>query len=80
MESAMAIDATAAAAAKEVAAAENAIRALASADQDRSWSAYELKTQARNGWSASAMSVALNRLVDDGILELTDGDRVRLSR
>jgi hypothetical protein len=80
MESTVAIDATAAALAEDVATAEEALRNLAAAEPERWWAAYELKAQARNGGSAGAMSMALNRLVDDGTFDLTNGDQVRLSR
>jgi hypothetical protein len=80
MEPVMPIDATSAAASAEVLAAERALRELAERDPARWWSGYELKAQARNGWSAAAMSVALNRLVDGGTLERASRDRIRLSR
>lgn len=76
----MAIDATVAAAAAEVTEAEGALRDLVAEDPDRWQGAYELKARARNGWSAAAMSIALNRLLADGAFELSDGDQIRLSR
>lgn len=79
MGSVVGVDATAAAAAAEVRSAETALRGAAAEEPGRWWSAYELKVQARNGWSAAAMSVALNQMIADGILELANGDQVRLN-
>jgi len=63
---------------EEIAEARTALVALCESQPERAWPAYELKTQARNGWSAGAMSLALSRLLDDGVLR-ADGDRIRLS-
>lgn len=63
--------------AKEISAARDALLATASGEPDRWWFAYELKDRARNGWSAGAMDIALNRLIDSGKFE-TKGDQVRI--
>ena len=63
----------------EVTAAREALVAHMQADVEAWWSTYDLKIQVRNGWTPGAMSLALNELVDEGILEAR-GDEVRLSR
>jgi hypothetical protein len=65
--------------ANEVAEAREALVDSARRDPERWWFAYELKDQARNGWSSSAMSMALTRLIDTDVFEL-QGDRIRLRR
>jgi len=71
-------DATFAAVAKEVAAARKALLALAQDEPDRWWTAFDLKTEARNGWSAGAMNLAFDDLVDSGAFDVDDDLRVRL--
>jgi hypothetical protein len=44
---------------------------------DEWWHAFELKDQARNGWSAGAMNIAFRRLIREQLFEV-DGDRIRL--
>ncbi len=63
---------------QEIVEASAALVDLCKSQPDRDWPAYELKTQARNGWSAGAMSMALSRLLDEGVL-WAEGDRIRLS-
>lgn len=63
--------------AKEISEAGDALLAKASEKPDRWWFAYELKDRARNGWSAGAMDIALNRLIDSGKFD-TKGDQVRI--
>ena len=65
--------------ASEIADAREALLDSAQHEPERWWLAYELKDEARNGWSASAMNMALARLIDTGVFEL-DGDRIRLQR
>jgi hypothetical protein len=72
------LDPTAAALAEEVAAAREALVDLCMSSPERSWPAYELKRAARNGWSAGAMTLALNRLLSEGVLR-ADGDLVHLT-
>jgi hypothetical protein len=79
MEASMKRDATSARLAKEIAEAREALIETARLDPERWWFAYELKDQARNGWSAGAMNMALRRMIDAEIFEL-DGDRIRLHR
>lgn len=74
METAMPVDATAAALAAEVGAARQALIDFVERESRDCWPAHELKARARNGWSAGAMSLALNRLLEDGTFELKDGD------
>ena len=77
MEIAMELDPAQAGLAKEIAAAREALTDLALA-RAGDWSyAYELKAQARNGWSAGAIGLALSQLIEEGRFEV-DGDRVRL--
>lgn len=71
-------DAASARLAKEIAEAREAMLDLARQEPDRWWYAYELKDQARNGWSGGAMSIALGRMIETGIFELDSGDRIRL--
>jgi hypothetical protein len=62
---------------QEVAQAREALIATVREEPDRWWSAYDLKVEVRNGWSAGAMSLALNELVEDGTFEARH-DEVRL--
>jgi hypothetical protein len=77
MELAMARDATATSLSEEIEAARDALVELCRAQPGREWRAYELKAAARNGWSAGAMAIALNRLIDEGLFEVA-GDCIRL--
>jgi len=77
MESLMSADATMTAVIEEVAAARAAIVDCAQREPDKWWEAFELKTIARNGWSAGAMGLALGELLDDGTFELDADQRVR---
>lgn len=79
MENAVPIDATFAALAEEVAAAQKALIDAISGEPRDCWHAYELKIKARNGWSPSVMSLALNRLVEDGTFEVIERDCIRLA-
>lgn len=64
--------------ADEMVAARGALLELVNEDPKRWWQAYNLKTRARSDLSAGAVSLALNRLIDDGTLDVA-GDAVRLS-
>jgi hypothetical protein len=77
MEASMSLDVATAHLAKEIGEAEDALLAKAGEEPDRWWFAYELKDRARNGWSAGAMDIALNHLIDTGKFD-TDGDQVRI--
>ena len=72
-------DSTTAHLSKEVAAAREALIAQVATDPDHWWSAYDLKVAVRNGWTSGAMSLALNQLVDEGVLEAQKG-KVRQHR
>lgn len=73
----MAVDATVSVLREQIAAAKDALVRAAS-DAEEEWPhAYELKLKARNGWGAGVMSLALNRLVEEGTFEAHKG-RVRL--
>jgi len=72
------LDPTAAALAGEVMAAREAVLELCKSDAERPRLAYELKREARNGWSAGAMTLALNGLLADGLLQ-AEGDLIRLA-
>jgi hypothetical protein len=79
MEMMMAADAPYTTLTDEIEAARSALIGLAQTEQaSHWWNAYDLKTQARNGWSAGAMSLAMNQLIDDGTFEVNDDRRVRL--
>lgn len=71
-------DATAVSLDLEVEQAKAALVELCKQDPERTWRAYELRAQARNGWSSGAMNLALNRLVDEGTLA-AHGDEISLS-
>jgi hypothetical protein len=62
--------------ATEITEARAALLEQTQGDPDRWWYAYELKDEARNGWSAGAMTMALSRLIDNGVFELK-GDLLR---
>lgn len=79
METTVPIDATTAALAQEVEAAQKALVELVTQEPRDCWPAYELKAKARNGWSAGAMSLALNRLLEDGTFVLAGGDCIRMA-
>jgi len=78
MEAQMATDATDASLSAEIEAARGALIEVCRKKPTKWWPAYELKDEARNGWSDGAMTLALNRLIDEGKLDV-QGDRVRLS-
>ncbi|HEU4702000.1 MAG TPA: hypothetical protein VFS37_05905 [Conexibacter sp.] len=80
MENVMSADATTAAVIDEIAAARDALIDCAQREPDKWWEAFELKTAARNGWSAGAMGLALGELLDDGVFELDADQRVRARR
>lgn len=65
---------------EEVQEAKRALVAVAATRTDGWWRAYELKDEARSqsGFSGNAISVAFNRLVSDGEIELGASDQVRL--
>jgi len=65
--------------ASEIAEARDALLDTVRSDPKRWWVVYQLKDQARNGWSASIMNMALARLIDTGVCEL-EGDCIRLQR
>jgi hypothetical protein len=72
------MDPTAALLAEEVGAARDALVDLCRRNPERTWPAYELKRTARNGWSAGAMTLALNHLLSEGVLQ-ADGDLIHLT-
>ena len=74
----MALDATTASFAREITEARSALLGVLQEDSERWWRAWELKSTARNGWSDGAMNLALNRLIEDGTLEVMS-DSVRLN-
>jgi hypothetical protein len=78
MEMTMAIDTTDQAITNEIADAKQALLALASEDQRDGWTARELLTRARNGWSSAVMGLALRSLLDDGRLEQGEDLRIRV--
>lgn len=79
MEASMKRNAVAERLATEIAEAHDALLDTVRRDPKRWWVAYQLKDQARNGWSASIMNLALARLIDTGVFELK-GDCIRLQR
>jgi hypothetical protein len=64
---------------RDIADARTALIELATGPPVDWWSAYDLKVQARNGWSSGVMGLALRQLLDEQILIQRPGDlRVRL--
>jgi hypothetical protein len=49
------------------------------AAERESWTAFELKKRARNGWSSSTMGLALYELLDEGHLVRDAHERVRVA-
>jgi hypothetical protein len=45
-----------------------------------SWTAFELKKHARNGWSSATMGLALLALLREGVLVRDDRHRIAASR
>jgi hypothetical protein len=78
MEFAVTFDPTFAALAAEVAAAEKALAETAAEDPHRWWYPYELRSSARNGWSAGAMGIAMDNLIARRILIVNADLRVRI--
>lgn len=78
MGGSMAIDATTEFLAREIGEAREALLREAGLFPERWWPAWELKAQARNGWSDGAMNLALNRLIQEGTFAVKE-DSVRLS-
>jgi hypothetical protein len=75
----MATDTTDEAISTEIAGAREALLSLAGERREKGWTARELLTRARNGWSSAVMGLALRGLLDDGMLEQGQDLRVRLS-
>jgi hypothetical protein len=75
----MATDTTDEAISTEIADAREALLSLAAQRREEGWTARELLTRARNGWSSAVMGLALRGLLDDGLLEQGEDLRVRLS-
>lgn len=73
----MAIDTTDEAISTEIAGAREALLAVAAQRREKGWTARELLTHARNGWSSAVMGLALRGLLDDGRLEQGQDLRVR---
>jgi peptidoglycan/xylan/chitin deacetylase (PgdA/CDA1 family) len=78
MEASVSPDVATAQLAKEIQEAGEALLKTAEKEPDTWRPAYELKDETRNGWTAGAMSIALNRLVDEGKFE-SKGDLIRLT-
>jgi hypothetical protein len=79
MEMTMAIDTTDEAIRSEIADAREALLSLAEERREKGWTARELLTRARTGWSSAVMGLALRGLLDDGKLEQGQDLRVRPS-
>lgn len=75
----MSLDVATAHLGREIKEAGEKLLAVAGAEPQKWWFAYELKDHARNGWSAGAMDIALSRLIDTGKFEV-QGDRIRICR
>jgi hypothetical protein len=77
MEFKVTFDHAYAAVAEEVSAAREALVSVAGS-KDGWWYPADLRMQARNGWSAGAMGVALDELVETGVFEVGSDLCVRL--
>jgi hypothetical protein len=73
----MAIDTTDQAISEEIVAAGQALLSLADEQPEEGWTARDLLTRARNGWSSAVMGLALRSLLDDGRLEQGEDLRIR---
>jgi hypothetical protein len=73
----MAIDTTDRVISEEIAEAGLALLSLAREQPSEGWTARELLTRARNGWSSAVMGLALRSLLDDGRLEQGQDLRIR---
>jgi hypothetical protein len=73
----MAIDTTDQVISEEIAAAGQALLLLADEQSEEGWTARDLLTRARNGWSSAVMGLALRSLLDDGRLEQGEDLRIR---
>lgn len=74
-------DATDRVLAEEIAKARDVLLEVASTEEDRWWTARELKVRARNGWSSGVMGLALRSLIEEGLLEQRRSDlQVRLRK
>ena len=71
------IDTTDQAISEEIAEAQEALLSLASEQPEKRWTARELLTRARNGWSSAVMGLALRSLLDAGKLEQGEDLRIR---
>jgi hypothetical protein len=80
MVSPMPVDAIDKALDHEIDAACKALLELAETDREKWWTAFELKVQARNGWSSAVMGLALRRLVAEDLFEQRSDLRVRIGR
>jgi hypothetical protein len=81
MENAMTVDAADRTLSREIAQAREAMLELARREPDRWWTARDLKVQTRNGWGSGVMGLALQKLLDEDLLEQRPEDlRVRLSK
>ena len=75
----MRTDATEQAIGRDIAEARLALVEVAGEPPVRWWSAYDLKVQARNGWSSGVMGLALRQLLDEQVLiQRREDFRVRL--
>jgi hypothetical protein len=79
METAMAPSAGERALTEAITQASAALMRAAQEEPGRWWTAYELKVNARNGFSAGVMGLALRRLIDEGELERRSDYRVRVA-
>jgi hypothetical protein len=63
---------------EEVQAAEGQLVAVARQEPGKWWDPYELRKTARNGWSAGAMGIALDNLIDGRVFDVNAALHVRL--
>lgn len=73
----MTLDAFDADARDQIRAAKESLADVARREPRRWWTAFDLKEEARNGWSAPTMDLALYDLLDEGRLEERADHRLR---
>jgi hypothetical protein len=76
----MTVDAVDVALERDVAAAKKSLLAVSHAEPERWWTAFDLKTRARNGWTGSTMGLALYELLDEDCFERQSDLRLRARR
>jgi RNA:NAD 2'-phosphotransferase (TPT1/KptA family) len=81
METTVTVDAADRTLSREIAEARDALLALVEQQPEQWWTARDLKVRTRNGWSSGVMGLALQELLEEGILERRATDlRIRRAK